>query len=142
MRLLVTGSRTWNDTGYVERTLDGLLAASTTGFVMYHGACPTGADAIADRWALQRQHEGHMILVVRCPAAWRNDAGEFDKGAGLRRNTEMVAAAVTGGLVAGPLSCHAFIRDGSRGASHCAKAAKRAGIPTTVHRWEWLEALS
>lgn len=130
MRLLITGSRSWNDTAYIRRALDAVLADNGL-LIVYHGACPTGADAIADAWAIERQKQGANLLIERFPAKWRNGKGEFDRSAGMHRNAEMVERIGSGGKVA----CHAFIRDNSRGASHCAKLARRAGIPVTVHDW-------
>ena len=141
MRLLVTGSRTWDDADYIRRVLDGALmecAMSFDALLLHHGACPTGADQIADDWAKDAQAKGMGVLVARHPAQWRTVGGIFDRGAGFRRNAEMVAAVGTGGDVV----CHAFIRDRSGGATHCANAATKAGIRTIRHRWEDRDAAS
>lgn len=134
MRLLVTGSRAWDDAGYIRRVLDGVYAGlgDREVLVLHHGACPQGADAIADLWARWGQAASRRILVVRHPAAWRTTAGGVDRGAGMRRNADMVTEIGAGGNVA----CHAFIRDRSRGASQCARLAEKAGIPTVRHLWE------
>lgn len=111
-RVLVTGSRTWTDHAVIA---DALREHCPPGAVLVSGACPRGADAIAERlWQAQgRQVERH-------PADWsaRPDAG-------LVRNAAMVAA--------GADVCLAFIRDHSPGASHTAQLAELAGIP--VHRY-------
>lgn len=114
-RVLLTGSRRWSDAELIFRELDRLVRQHGV-ITLIHGDCSRGADAIADRWA--RNWPG--VLVERYPANWR----EFGKAAGPIRNLEMVNA--------GPDECLAFILDHSKGASQCASAAMRAGVPTRV----------
>ena len=78
-RVLVTGSRTWTDEAAIAAALrqhwDGAA-------VLVSGACPRGADAIAERlwtaWGGQ---------VERHPADWASG-----RDAGMRRNAAMVTA--------------------------------------------------
>ena len=46
-RLLVTGSRTWDDPRTIEQALAVILARHPEGVILVHGACRRGADAIA-----------------------------------------------------------------------------------------------
>ena len=106
--MLVTGSRTWTD----ETAIAAALRQHWDGAaVLVSGACPRGADAIAERlwttWGGQ---------VERHPADWASG-----RDAGMRRNAAMVTA--------GADICLAFIRDHSPGASHTARLAEHAGIP-------------
>lgn len=121
--VLVTGSRTWTDQACVEDALDELLI-SYGSLVLIHGACPKGVDAMADQWGRRRA----SVLIDRYPAQW----SEHGKAAGPMRNIEMVQT--------GPDLCLAFILNNSRGASHCLKAAQRAGVTTRVYRrWSRLD---
>lgn len=119
MRILVTGSRDWDDYATllhaVRRAI--LSLAQAPGYdgtvTVVHGACPSGADAMA--------HEVATFFgckIERHPADWDTHR----KRAGYVRNAEMV------GL--GADVCLAFIRNGSRGASMTADLAEKAGIPT------------
>lgn len=118
-RVLVTGSRTWDDHDIVRDVLTGAVYQNLPA-VIVHGACPRGADAIASWWV--RQFGRNLdIAEERHPADWNT----LGKRAGFVRNAEMVAL--------GADVCLAFIRDGSRGASHTADLAEKAGIP--VRRW-------
>jgi len=113
-RILITGSRDWDRDDVLAFHLGVALGEAPTmlDVVIVHGACPTGADALADGLA---KHYG--IAVESHPADWRR----YGKAAGFRRNAEMVAL--------GADVCLAFILNGSKGATHCANAAEAAGIP-------------
>jgi len=111
-RVLVTGSRTWTDTDAFATVLDALHAVAGPALVVVHGACPTGADAIAARWAAQ-----HAVPVEAHPADWTTG-----RSAGPVRNAAMVATR--------PDLCVAFIAGDSPGATGCANLADAANIPT------------
>ncbi|MGI5155786.1 SLOG family protein [Microbispora sp. CA-102843] len=114
-RVLITGSRTWTDEQAIRDALAVIAHLSgPENVVIVHGACPTGADALADRIA----SAWTGMTIERHPAKWK----EYGKSAGHRRNAEMVEL--------GADICLAFIMDGSRGASHTAALAEQAGIPT------------
>lgn len=112
MRILVTGSRDWDNRVAMYHEL--CKAATEVGTTVVHGACPTGADQIADEWA---EHQPD-VEVERHPADWER----YGKSAGFRRNKEMVDL--------GADICLAFIKNGSKGASMTARLAEEAGIPT------------
>jgi hypothetical protein len=112
-RVLLTGSRTWDDTEAITSRLDAILAEHP-GMILIHGACVEGADAIASGWAARRK-----VWTEAYPADWSTG-----KGAGPARNRVMVAA--------GADECLAFVRDASTGATGCADMAEAAGI--TTHR--------
>ncbi len=108
-RVLITGSRDWGDRACIESALEPY---SIKNAVLVSGACPSGADAIAEdvwmNWGLP---------VERHPADW-----SLGKQAGPKRNQQMVDL--------GADVCIAFRKDYSRGTTHCANAATMAGIPT------------
>lgn len=117
MRILVTGSRDWQDEKAVRGALLDAARLSVTVPVVVHGGA-RGADVMAARAALEWgwETEGHLVT--------REDWTRYGRGAGPRRNVEMVRA--------GADVCLAFIRDHSPGAVHCADTARVAGIPVRL----------
>lgn len=127
-RILVTGSRDWTDRDAIARALSAAHRSlheqhydrpmdpeSDPIIILVSGACPTGADALAeDVWG--------RLPLERHPADWRR----YGKRAGFVRNAGMVSS--------GASICLAFIRNGSRGASMTAALAEKAGIAT--YRYE------
>ncbi|MGX1778518.1 SLOG family protein [Nocardia brasiliensis] len=111
-RILITGSRTWTD----HATIRAALAdAWSTDAVLVSGACPRGADALCEACWLAWGGR-----VERHPADWDH----LGRRAGFVRNAQMVAA--------GADLCLAFIRNKSAGASHTARLAQLAAIPTRI----------
>lgn len=153
MRVLVTGSRGWDDTETIWGALDAVAAeaaaAGATELVVVHGnhrpPMKNGryrlqsADHLADMWANRSAHplpvraEQHSAKWTQCVPECRPghrkrrpDGSTYCPGAGLRRNAEMVALGADRAL--------AFIINGSPGSTNCAMLAERAGIP--VERFE------
>jgi hypothetical protein len=122
MRILVTGSRDWMNEEAIRAHLQCFHTWIPARLV--HGACRSGADAMADRIATEWGWE-----VERHPADWR----QFSKSAGFRRNAEMVAL--------GADLCLAFILNESRGATMTADLAEKAGI-RTIRVVETIEPLA
>jgi hypothetical protein len=129
-RILVTGSRDWADELWLAHKLDAAVSHfGADNAVIVHGACPTGADQLADQWC-----ETYAIKVERHPADWK----QHGRSAGFLRNAEMV--------MLGADLCLAFInpcispkcrnkrRHDSHGATHCADLAEKAGIETRRYR--------
>lgn len=126
MRVIVTGSRSWDDAKTIREALEavalGLREAGISLMTVVHGACPNGADEIADQWV--RYHQGDPLATAeRHPALWQ----KYGKRAGMVRNEQMIALGAS--LVL------AFIRDDSPGATHCAELASDRGIPLRVWRY-------
>jgi|SRR5699024_8720881 len=116
-RLLVTGSRNWTDRETIRdelsRAWKHLGASEDT--ILVHGACPSGADAIADQvW------RGWGLPVEAHPAQWR----KHGRRAGPIRNTEMVRAGAD--LVL------AFPVGASPGTRGCIRTARKAGLNVQV----------
>jgi len=114
-RILITGSRDWTDSEVIHDALHSYMASvDFAPAVLVSGSCPTGADRLAEKiWTFFGVGE-----IERHPADWNT----YGKRAGFLRNAEMVNL--------GADVCLAFIKDGSRGASHTAALAEKAGIPT------------
>lgn len=118
MRVIVTGARKWPDKRVVFSALEKLLHASGP-FVLVHGACATGADAMAEEWfLLVGQEQG--VFRVKYPAKWLREDGSVDKSAGFRRNAEMVDKGADL-VIAFPLL-------EGRGTQHTMELARKAGI--------------
>lgn len=118
-RILITGSRTWNNRDLIAYQIGrfvGWEEAEGGEVTIVHGGCPSGADFIADQIA---RLAGLKVEVH--PADWNR----YGKRAGFIRNDEMVKAGANVVL--------AFIRDNSKGATMCADLAERERL--TVYRW-------
>lgn len=126
-RILVTGSRSWTDRDALEWQLGVAVREAELqgrGVVIVHGACPEGADAMADEVAIANGWK-----VERHRANWR----KHGRGAGFRRNEEMIATCpdlVLAFLM--PCTRQACARRSphpTHGGGHCARRAAEAGIP-------------
>jgi len=149
MRVLITGSRDWEDEDLIQRTLSLLHQSGETTVpllpmdaevrfdgrihVVVTGKCPTGADLMAEEWA-----NAYGVEVVTYPADW----DKHGRGAGLARNSVMVKQGADvcmayGGACAKKRCKRAAYPHCSHGTLHCASLAVDANIPTAMHRLGW-----
>jgi hypothetical protein len=126
-KLLVTGSRAFAGEHRQGRDLlltrDGVVADELLSMIfdghpqmtLVHGGCPKGADAWAKDWAYETGNE-----QVAVPAKWQRPDGSTDRGAGFKRNAEMVSSLQPGDFVV------AMWDWTSNGTNHCVgEAVKR-----------------
>lgn len=117
MRILITGSRDWDDVATIENALlDAAKDLDDGDITLVSGNCPDGADALAEGFA---EYLGWK--VERHPADW----DRHGKKAGFVRNCEMIDSA--------PDRCIAFIRNESKGATMTRDLSVFRGIPTSTH---------
>ena len=117
-RVLVTGSRTWEDANTIYYAFRDwwFHTGKPDKPILVSGNCPKGADALAEMvW------ERNGWPVERHPADWNTHG----RSAGFKRNLEMVESQ--------PELLFAFIRDKSKGATHTLRLAEKAGIPTLLY---------
>lgn len=118
MRVLVTGSRTWNEDTTIYAALaevKNIDAPKGETITLVSGACPTGADILAEGWARR-----FGWTVEQHPADWKRHG----RAAGPLRNVEMVRSGID--------LCLAFRRDNSRGTQHTIEMCEQAGIPVRL----------
>lgn len=117
-RILITGSRTWDDISYIRETFSALAGkyVEEGDITLVSGACPSGADRLGE---IVAEELGWNVELY--PADWN----KHGKKAGFIRNSEMVETL--------PDHVVAFVRNGSKGASMTVRIAKKNQLPTTVH---------
>ncbi|MDR3084437.1 MAG: DUF2493 domain-containing protein, partial [Streptomyces sp.] len=136
-RVLVTGSRDWDDKHAVWHTLASTILANAPAdapVVVVHGACPGGADFHAAAWAQRARADGRRPVEEERHPAQRHRTQDFGPwpGAGPRRNAYMVGLGADCCLAfIGPCTsprCRRPDPHPSHGASGCADLAENVGI--------------
>jgi len=117
LRVLVCGGRDYTDRARVHRELTLLCGdvseerpLGTVHLTIIHGACPTGADALADNWAVV-----NWASLVEFPADWKTHG----RAAGPIRNQRMLDEGKPDLVLAFP---------GGRGTADMVRRAKAAGV--------------
>ena len=110
MRVLVCGSRHFNDYELLEKKLE-TLAIST----IIQGEA-RGADTLAKRYG-----ERHGLDVLSFPALW----DKHGRAAGPIRNAQMLSEGKPDAVVA-------FLAPNSRGTKHMIEIAQKAGVPVEI----------
>jgi YspA, cpYpsA-related SLOG family len=119
MRLLVCGSRTWNDYRLLRRTLEATIAQHQAEQVTIIEGGARGADRMAGHLACLH---GWGLEVY--PARWQQEG----RAAGFRRNARMLREGRPELVVAftvGPL-------EASRGTADMVRRARAAGVPVHI----------
>lgn len=114
-RVIIAGSRSFNDYEYLKKYMDFLLQNKKEVVVLCGEA--RGTDALGKRYALERG-----FSVQSFPADWRR----FGRSAGVRRNREMSENAD---------ACVVFWDGLSRGSANMIAEAEQAGLALRVRRF-------
>ena len=118
-RLVITGSRNWNDKNVILKELLEIKDFYKEDVVLVSGHNPRGADAICEEIA-----DIFNWSIETYPPEWRDENGNFIKSAAFKRNSKMLAD--------GADACLAFHKNNSEGTAHAVKTAQKLGIPTKV----------
>ncbi len=125
LRIIISGSRTFDDYEFMEKTLDEYLYP----LLPYHkiviiSGCAKGADKLGERYAAK-----HFIPLIRCEPLWRIHG----RGAGPRRNEYMAMMANDDGC-RGVL--FAFWDGQSRGTKNMIQNARAEGLEIHICPFE------
>jgi len=123
--LVIAGGRDFKDYDRLAKKADSLLRKVKRNIVIVSGRAP-GADTLGEKYARSRGYE-----VAEFPADWkRDDRGNYDRRAGIKRNEQMADFAKS--LRGGALLFH----DGSSpGTNHMKGYCKKIGIQTFVESY-------
>ena len=122
MRVLICGSRAWTDEDAILAQVFTLPDKS----IIIHGACPSGADAIARKWADVMLYDQEPY-----PADWP----KYGNQAGPIRNTRMLEESK-------PDLVWAFTHSLTGGTGDMVSKAKRASIEVKVFGCQEVEQLT
>lgn len=114
MRIIICGSRGFNDYNYLEKRMDKLTRKLKEVVVVSGHA--RGADQLGEKWAYKNQYKVEIF-----PANWL----ENGRAAGILRNKEMVDSE--------PGAVVAFYDGISHGTGHTIEYALSKGIKTKVY---------
>ena len=114
--ILITGDRGFPQRG--RQVIEKIIKTwSNAGYIILHGACPSGADAYADSLCAELK-----VPQKKCPADWK-----LGKKAGPLRNAYMVSLK--------PTAVYAFHDDlkSSKGTLGCVNLALKNNIPVFLY---------
>lgn len=161
MRILVTGSRQWSQSRFLWEKLDHCLDTALIAggsLTLVHGACRSGADAMADSWGRRYGvNPANRLNIERHPADWTGPCrkecqvhhrrlcnckqcrGEISTAAPTHpKGTTLCPAAGfyrnEDMVRLGADFVLAFIADESKGATHCARYAETSGLTVFYYR--------
>ena len=114
-KIIIAGSRSFDDYTLLEQRLDCYLAHKTD--IEIVSGTASGADKLGERYAIS-----HNIPIKRFPADWNT----FGRSAGYRRNKQMAEYAD---------ACVVFWDGTSRGTQHMINLANEAGIALRIVKY-------
>lgn len=117
IRLLIAGSRDFNDYELLKSEIDKLAKQFINGFEIISG-CAKGADKLGEQYA-----EENNLPVLKYPAQWE----QYGKFAGIMRNEQMAKIADM---------CIVFWNGKSKGTKNMIEKALHYHIPLTVVRYK------
>lgn len=151
--VLLMGSRNLADRDVVWNVLDGLYRRYRPVMLVQGGA--KGTDTHGRQWVHQRHRQGWAVDQREEPAKWavcsstsctprhrhrRADGSTYCPTAGHYRNLLMVDTVAVKARAGRGVYVAFFVRGaGNRGTTHCAAAARAAGIPEAI-REIWVDS--
>lgn len=118
MRVIIAGTRDFNDYPLLEAKLDYYLSNSKTESIVIVSGGASGADALGERYAKTRG-----FPLERYPADWQ----QYGRRAGPLRNERMAAVSD---------ACILFWDGKSKGTKSMLHAARKKDIPVRVVRYD------
>lgn len=117
-RIIIAGSRIFDDYDFLEEKVNAILSANEIRNPLIISGHAKGADTLGEEYAIN-----HGYDLILFPAQWKDENGVFDRAAGIKRNVRMAENATA--LIA-------FHRNNSPGTAHIIKYAKSKGLKVKV----------